>query len=370
MYEVIDVPKKIIEIPIEFLPDFLGDPISAYQSYGCWPRESEFPYFNDRHAVHACIDKSRKNPLNDNLEFDSDFVCRDDNYRFMHIDLGHTRDACGISMCYVSDWIPIQVRNEVDGRIQIAEDMAPVFTFDFIYRMAASKGDEIKFENVRKIIYDITRRDFNLLLITFDRFQSVDMIQILRDHGYVVANLSMDKTTKYPIIDIDAEERFSYKQVTPGKLTPITAWDFGKRALSQGRLRIPFYLPVSDIEVWNYDTFEGNVDDFGNKVPDSGSITWIEREMLAATYDAKLCKVKEPPKGTIDLLESVVGSAFNASNNVTVNPEVREPVEYNPNKRVYDDAPVIKRELSDRELRERADQFTDEDDIYGGESLY
>ena len=61
------------------------------------------------------------------------------------------------------------------------------------------------------------------------------------------------------------------------------------------------------------------VDDFGNQ-GGSQSITWIEQETMQATFNDKKLKVEERPKGTIDLLESCVGSVFNASNNVDWEP--------------------------------------------------
>lgn len=319
------LPKHIIPIPEEFRKPFEDDPIIASQSYLCWPQESSSPYFEDRSAIRNMIDRDRPNPLSLDLEFDPLWYCSndDDNYRFMHIDLGHTHDSCGISMCHVSDWRKVKVRslNNETNEVEYSLDYRPVITFDFLCRIVPEKGSEIIFENIRKIIYEVDRRGFPILLITFDRFQSTDMIQILRRGteeipGFICANLSLDKTSTYPVVDISKDNNYRKESTGVGKYSTLAAWSTGKTAINNERIHLPSYWPVSDNEIWDYDYYKGSVDDFGVRM-DKQTITWIEQEAFGATFDSKTLHVREPPRGTIDLLESVIGSIYNATNNVT-----------------------------------------------------
>lgn len=316
--------QHIVEVPIEFYENFRDDPVTAWQSYGSIPRESEFPYFEDRRAVHDMVDKDRLNPLNDRLEFVPDFLCADDNYRFMHIDLGWTHDACGISMCYVSDWIKVRVRREdISGDFYFSTEFRPVFTFDFLCTIQPDDfGGEIIFEHVRRLIYEVNARGFPILLITFDRFQSVDTMQILRRGtddvpGFICANLSLDRTTTYPVIDVSKPEKYRKVSVDSGKYANLAVWRHGKSAINTRRIHLPVYKPQTDTLVYNAIGTASNVDDFGRKLDETDYITLVEREALGATFDSKALKVKEAPRGSIDLLESVLGAAFNANNNVT-----------------------------------------------------
>lgn len=302
---------NIIQIPIEFLSDFKRDPITAWQSFGDRPRDSESPYFENRKAVHAMVDMDRPNPIGDDLQIDPGFRCVDEFYRFMHIDLGQKRDACGISMCHVSDWAHSTIiRRDGVGRVEQEEVLSPVFTFDFICQIKPSQFDEeeVIFSDVRKLIYKIDELGFPIYLITLDRFQSVDTIQTLKRHGFVCSNLSLDRTTTYPVVDLDKKDRFRKESVPPGKFSALSAWLCGKIAINTGRVHVPFYRPVSE-----------NLSEHGDPMD---YITLIEREAFGATYDSKAMKVKEPPRGSIDLLESVVGSIFIANANVTTQQQV------------------------------------------------
>ena len=177
-------------------------------------------------------------------------------------------------------------------------------------------GEDIEYSRIRDIIYTINDRGFPIQLITFDRFQSEDSIQILRRKGFTCAHLSLDRTSNYPVVAVG--EKNGFKKIPTGgsKWSTLSAWSCFKAAVNTGRIDIPFYQPVSNTILDDYGR-EVNYDDIGNKIKRVDFITQIEREALAASLDTKKMKVIEPPKGSIDLLEAVAGACFNANNNVT-----------------------------------------------------
>jgi hypothetical protein len=58
----------------------------------------------------------------------------------------------------------------------------PVVNMDLIHSWEATVGNEINFAAVRQMIVDLCRK-FQVGLVTFDRWQSVEMIQSLRAQG-------------------------------------------------------------------------------------------------------------------------------------------------------------------------------------------
>ena len=314
--------SRIIKIPEEYLSDFKADPTLAWHQYGDSPQEAEYPYFENRRSLHEMVSVERLNPFDDEaFRFDAGFVCEDDNLRFLHLDYSLNRDALGVAMCHVSEWVKVSTRyTDAEGSFQRTEDQ-PVFKFDFVARIVPKSGEDIEYAKIREILYMVNDLGFPIQLITFDRFQSEDSIQILRRKGFTCAHLSLDRTSNYPVIAVG--EKNGFKKISTGssKWSTLAAWSCFKTAVNTGRVDIPFYQPVSDTILDNHGR-EVNYDDIGNKIRNADYITQVEREALGASLDTKKMKIVEPPKGSIDLLEAVAGACFNANNNVTEIPVV------------------------------------------------
>ena len=282
----------IIKVPISLKPNFLRDPENFLRDIACVPTDSVKPFIRKRSKIAELAERAHRNPFDeDHLAFDDDFICQDDFFRYMHIDLGYKTDAVGISMCHAPYFVdgvrihPLAVEASTNKK-----DRQPFIYFDFLGRIKANKGEEIILGDVRQIIYDLADRGFTFNLITYDGFQSVDSIQILRSQGYKVARLSIDRTSTKVVIkkerkkEIDNnEEAWGLKRIsTDGKI--LAAYDGLRIALYEDRLQIPYH------EYW-------------------------EKEARGAEIDYKKMKVDHKPRGTIDLFQSIAGSAFNLINN-------------------------------------------------------
>lgn len=314
-------PEHLRLIPIEYEKDFRDDPRIAWQSFGDVGMQSDYPYFENLKAIHDAV-YPRENPFwADQMAFIEEFSCEDKYLRFMHVDLAVSGDACGIAMCHIPDWVPVTVVTfDEHNHKRVDREFQPLIKYDFIGRIVAPSGGEIIFSQIREIIYDLTDRGFDIQLITYDRFQSVDSVQLLRQRGYIVGHLSMDRCSNYPVVDLTKEHNYRKEPTGGDKFAVLSPWKTYKTAMNQGRVNLPYYWPLTDQEVEE----QGLVmvrghDDYGNNGP-SQIITWIEKETIQATFDEKKLKVLEPPKGSIDLLEAVVGAGFNAVNNVDFTP--------------------------------------------------
>jgi hypothetical protein len=185
-------------------PEFRRNPIEAAQRFGCDPPETLNAYFRDPHRVRQCFkgiwtvidegtpeerhilkENSELNPLNTDGTFKEWFKPTDDHMRFIHVDLALKRDRAAICMVHSPGTRKVEVE---DG---VMENL-PVVKMDLIHYWEAGPGQEIDFQNIREFIKLLARK-FPVALVTFDRWQSVDTIQILTKRGISCDNHSVKR---------------------------------------------------------------------------------------------------------------------------------------------------------------------------------
>ena len=92
----------IVKIPIEYIDEFKRDAVRAYRDLGAQPSLSIESYYPDPLIVIRNA-KTREDPWDINRKCFKDFFkaspsARDQRGRFIHIDLGLKKDACGLAM--------------------------------------------------------------------------------------------------------------------------------------------------------------------------------------------------------------------------------------------------------------------------------
>ena len=112
--------------------------------------------------------------------------------RFVHVDLSLNTDHTGVVMGHVSHFTQM---DRGDGYTE----MLPVIHIDFALDIIPPPGGEIDFNKIRLLIYKLKESGTNIRWITFDSFQSVDMIQQLQRKGFKSGIQSVD-TTPIPYI--------------------------------------------------------------------------------------------------------------------------------------------------------------------------
>lgn len=271
----------IVKIPLELKQQW--DSTSNKDS---WLRDicnvrqgADNPFIKMKSVIFQMFDTKRPNPYNDRLPytFDLNFKCENNTKpRFMHIDLGLNRDSAGISSCYMDHFIsPI-------SKMGSLTNFKPYIVFDFLAKITAPHAGEIIISDVETMIYNLTRRGFNIALITFDRFQSASTIQNLRSNGYTVDILSLDRTTHRVIVDSSKGplEGYVRRDSTDGQ--HMIAWQTFKDVIVEGRISCPYYLSLKE-------------------------------ELECAEFAKE--KVEGVKGISLDLMESMAGSVFNLVNN-------------------------------------------------------
>lgn len=198
---------QIVEIPIEFLEDFETNIDDSLRDIGGIAvkgmRKSKL--FPIEKTIDDMWDTSRINPVTMPTiqigmrdEFDlinfidfSKINVPKNIPRFIHDDTAFSEDARGITMACCYGAIEIN-QTQRDGTLKVVK--VPMAHVDFIMRLKAREGDHIPIHRIRKLVFDLKDRGFNICKYTSDlRLASEDTFQLLRNGGITAEYFSMDQ---------------------------------------------------------------------------------------------------------------------------------------------------------------------------------
>lgn len=154
--------------------EFIRNPIEARARFECEPPNMEDAYFRDADLVRKAFNYGESPVDEEDGTFKRWFNGTDGHTRFIHIDLGLKRDRAALAMCHGAGFKEVKTSMGVET--------LPVVNVDLVHYWEADHGNEINFASVRQMIVDLCRK-FQVGLVTFDRWQSVEMIQSLRSQG-------------------------------------------------------------------------------------------------------------------------------------------------------------------------------------------
>jgi hypothetical protein len=204
-----------LAVPVEYADDFRRDPRRALRDIAAQPVAVVCPFFDDPLALERCIDATRAHPVDERGRLRPDFRATDSGPRFIHVDLGLRRDACGLAMATLQETgdrrrEPGPTNDTTSGGAAAAVEpylppaacrpppdscrLPSVVRIEYMERIAPPEGGEVSFEQVRQRIYELRDRGFDIRKVTFDNWQSVDSRQILRQQGFETEELSVDRT--------------------------------------------------------------------------------------------------------------------------------------------------------------------------------
>jgi hypothetical protein len=247
----------------EFENEFRRDPIMARARFMCEPPEMVDAYFRDPESVRAAF-RFKESPVDEEGRFREWFLGNDTHPRYIHVDLGLKRDRAAICMVHSPGFKQIKTLGGVEN--------LPVIEMDYIQSWKAEDNSEIPFAAIRSTITELTKR-FTVVSVTFDQWNSADMIQSLR-----AANINADLHT-----------------------VAKKDYDTLSTAIYDGRLR----------GYWNEILVEDEL---------------LKLKLINNT------KVDHPTTGSKDLADSVAGAAFmcisNLSSDFEIDIEILDEVNY------------------------------------------
>lgn len=168
-----------MQVPVELEPDFRRNPDKALRDLAAVPSLTVQRFFPEPALVERCCGSGGASPTDETGALKPWFRPEDSAPRFIHVDLGLTRDACGIAMAHVEH-----------PRGPGGADIAVV---DLMLRIRPRAGEEIQFSTVRELIYELADRGFQIAQVSYDGWQSVDSRQILRRRGFNTKIVSADR---------------------------------------------------------------------------------------------------------------------------------------------------------------------------------
>lgn len=205
-------PSLIIEVPIEHLNSFRSDILGSLRDLAGKATLAVAPFLTDLESIHNSIGRVKNAFSRDHVNYGIDKVSASsvemqlpDEPRACHIDIGLTQDRAGIACGYVSGF----KRVERSG----GYELLPVIVIEAVLAVTPPKKGQIEISYLRGLIYMLEEAGYPVRWVTMDGYQSVDSLQIFKQHGYSVGRVSTDKT-----------------------MIPYTQT---KQALSDGRLLLP-----------------------------------------------------------------------------------------------------------------------------------
>lgn len=187
--------RKITDFKIQFLTN----PTDALSRFACMPPDAVDAFFPSREKVDLCFNQNQI-ALDDSGRFAEWFVPDDDKMYFMHVDLAQKHDHCAVALAHVEKWVKTHTINDIDI-------VVPVVVVDAVRWWTPTADKPVDFTDVKNYILDVRNRGFRIKKVTFDRWNSFDIMNELRAFGINTETLSVAKKHYEDMKMLVSEER-------------------------------------------------------------------------------------------------------------------------------------------------------------------
>jgi hypothetical protein len=188
--------RKIDDFKIAFLTD-IGD---AMQRFACVPTFASDAFFKQSEKVRACM--TLRNPVDNFRRFDESFKPDPDKVYYVHADLAQKHDKCAVAIAHVDKWVNIQVINNY-------EQVAPIVVVDAVAWWEPKVEGPVNLSEVKMWIQNLRRLGFNIGMVSFDRWQSFDIQNELKQVGMRTDTVSVAKKHYEDMAMLVYEERLA-----------------------------------------------------------------------------------------------------------------------------------------------------------------
>jgi hypothetical protein len=188
--------RKIDDFKIAFMTD-LGD---AMQRFACVPTYSTDAFFKQVEKVRACM--TIRNPIDSYKRFDETFKPDPTKKYYVHADLAQKHDKCAVAIAHVDKWVNIQV-------IKDYQQVAPVVVVDAVVYWEPKVEGPVNLSEVKLWIQNLRRQGFDIGMVSFDRWQSFDIQNELKQVGMRTETVSVAKKHYEDMAMLVYEERLA-----------------------------------------------------------------------------------------------------------------------------------------------------------------
>lgn len=175
-------PTRSIE---DFKVAFYTNPTDALSRFACMPPEAVDAFFKSREKVEKAF-VGRNGVENQTGRFEDWFQPMPDTDYFIHVDLAQKHDHCAVAMSHVKEWVKIRTINDY-------QQVAPIVSVDAVRWWTPTTDKSVDFTEVKDYIISLRERGFNIKSVTFDRWNSHDMMQQIKNYNISTEILSVAK---------------------------------------------------------------------------------------------------------------------------------------------------------------------------------
>ena len=186
--------RQIDDFKIAFMTD-LGD---AMMRFACVPTFASDAFFKQHEKVRACM--TSRNPIDTFKRFDESFKPDPDKKYYVHADLAQKHDKCAVAIAHVEKWVNIQVINNY-------EQVAPIVVVDAVVWWEPKIEGPVNLSEVKQWIQNLRRIGFDIGMVSFDRWQSFDIQNELKQVGMRTDTVSVAKKHYEDMAMLVYEER-------------------------------------------------------------------------------------------------------------------------------------------------------------------
>ena len=191
---VVNPTRKIDDFKLAFYTD-IGD---AMQRFACIPTYSSDAFFKQVEKVRACM--TIRNPIDGYKRIDETFTPDPDKTYFVHADLAQKHDKCAVAIAHVEKWVSVQV-------VKDYAQVMPVVVVDAVVYWEPKVEGPVNLSEVKQWIQGLRRQGFNLGMVSFDRWQSFDIQNELKQVGIRTETVSVAKKHYEDMAMLVYEER-------------------------------------------------------------------------------------------------------------------------------------------------------------------
>ena len=181
--------------------NFYRDQTDALSRYACMPPEAIDALFTSREKVEKAF-SNLNIPFDENHSFKEWFKPEDEKVYYVHVDLAQKHDHCAVSLAHVDKWVTMKMAGAYT-------DAQPHIIVDAIRYWTPTKERAVDFTEVKNYIISLKQRGFNIKRVTFDRWNSFDMMEQLKSYGMNCEILSVAKKHYDDMLLCVMEERLS-----------------------------------------------------------------------------------------------------------------------------------------------------------------
>ena len=175
-------PTRKIE---DFAESFYSTPEDALMRFACMPPDATDAFFRNRALIEKAFDDPNINVSREG-RFEDNFVPIFGKQYFVHVDLAQKHDHCAVALAHVEKWVTMKIGDKF-------KQAAPLIVVDAVRYWTPTASKSVDFVEVKDYIISLQTRGFNLKIVTFDRWNSHDMMQQLGAHGIKTELLSVAK---------------------------------------------------------------------------------------------------------------------------------------------------------------------------------